>query len=59
MIFLHQSSTVGCCAVLDERLFVKTRKSPQGIPVGIFKGFSAVLAESSQPKPVGVRLPSA
>jgi len=37
---------VGCSAVFRESLFVKTRKITQGIPVGIFKGFSAVLAES-------------
>jgi hypothetical protein len=38
---------VGCAAVFTELLFDKTSKITQRIPVGIFKGFSAVLAESS------------
>ena len=38
---------VGCTAVLAELLFVKSSKITQEIPVGIFKGFSAELAESS------------
>ena len=36
-----------CEAVFAERLTGKASKIPKGIPVGIFKGFSAVLAESS------------
>ena len=31
-------------AVFAEQLAVKTSKIPKGIPVGIFKGFCAVLA---------------
>jgi len=36
---------VGCVAVFTEQLFGKASKITQGIPVGIFKGFSAALAE--------------
>jgi hypothetical protein len=38
---------VGCFAVFRELFFGKTSKITQGIPVGIFKGFSAVLTENS------------
>ncbi len=47
------------CAVFVEQLFVKTSKIPKGIPVGIFEGFSAVLAERCLRKPIGIRFPSA
>jgi hypothetical protein len=50
---------VGCAAVFAEQLFVKPSKITQGIPIGIFKGFSAGLAESSLRKPIGVRFPTA
>jgi hypothetical protein len=50
---------VGCCAVLKEPLFAKTRKTSQGIPVGIFKEFFAVLAKSRLSKPIGVQFPTA
>jgi hypothetical protein len=50
---------VGCYAVLTELFFGKIRKIPKGIPAGIAKGFSAILAENSLSKPIGVRIPSA
>jgi hypothetical protein len=49
----------GCCAVFREQLFGKTRKIMQEISVDIFKGFSAVLAESRPRKPIGDRFHSA
>ena len=48
-----------CKAVFAELLFGKTSKIPKRISVDIFEGFSAVLAESSQRKPIRVRFPSA
>ena len=44
---------------MKELLFVKTRKISQGISVGIFKEFFAVLAKNSLSKPIGVRFPTA
>ena len=41
--------------IFTERIFVKIRKIPKGIPIGIFKGFSAVLAKSRLRKPIEVR----
>ena len=42
-----ESNSDSPTAVFTELLFDKTSKITKGIPVGIFKGFSAVLAESS------------